>query len=117
MKYKLLKEGVKDLDTGATIPFCEGNRHFTEYMLWCADGNSPEPRYTEEELVAKAAREEHTQLLEDIRHIDRSLLKLIIRLYQALAGKGVINKADVGDAYINGALALRDKLSIVEANE
>lgn len=53
----------------------------------------------------------------DIRHIDRSLLKLIIRLYQALAGKGLITKADVGAAYVDGALALRDKLAVVEANE
>ena len=117
MKYKLTEHGVKDLETGACIPFCEGNRHFTEYMEWCAEGNSPEPRFTAEELAAQEAEDTLNALRIDVAKIDRALLRLIIRLYQALAGKGVINKADVGNAYVDGALALRDKLDIVEASE
>ena len=108
---------IKDLETGGYIPLDEGNRHFTEYMLWCAEGNSPEPKVTAEEQLVLDAQAIVAEAHADIRHIDRSLLKLIIRLYQALAANGHINKADVGAKYIDGALALRDKLAVVEANE
>jgi hypothetical protein len=117
MKYKLLAEGVRDTETGDCIPFDEGNRHFHEYMLWCAEGNSPEPEFTAEELAAKADADELQALREEVKHIDRSLLRLIIRMYQALAANGHITKADIGNAYVDGAVALRDKLAIVEASE
>lgn len=115
--YKLAGKTVRRLSDGACIPACEDNRDYQEYLRWCAEGNFPAPEFTEGELAAKAEAEERAQLIKDIAHIDRALLKLIIRMFQALAANGHISKADVGDAYINGALELRDKLALVEANE
>lgn len=49
--YKLIgQNSVKRLADGACIPFADGNRDYEEYKLWLADGNTPEPEYTEEEL-------------------------------------------------------------------
>tara|TARA_A100000172_G_scaffold54794_1_gene34951 strand:- start:17 stop:172 length:156 start_codon:yes stop_codon:yes gene_type:complete len=46
-RYKLLENstgtwGVKDTEDGGQIPFDEGNRHYQEYLLWVAAGNTAE---------------------------------------------------------------------------
>jgi len=49
--YKLIgTNSVKRLADGACIPFADGNRDYEEYKQWIADGNTPEPEFTEEEL-------------------------------------------------------------------
>tara|TARA_R100000773_G_C4211714_1_gene111129 strand:+ start:1306 stop:1464 length:159 start_codon:yes stop_codon:yes gene_type:complete len=47
-RYKLLENstgiwGVKDTEDGGLIPFDEDNRHYQEYLLWVADGNTADP--------------------------------------------------------------------------
>ena len=50
--YKLIgKESVKRLADGAFIPFADGNMDYENYKLWVAEGNIPEPEFTEEELA------------------------------------------------------------------
>ena len=44
---------VKRLSDNACIPFADGNIDYEEYKLWLADGNTPEPEFTEEELAQK----------------------------------------------------------------
>ena len=49
--YKLIgTKSVKRLADGACIPFADGNRDYEEYKQWLAEGNTPEPEFTEEEL-------------------------------------------------------------------
>ena len=49
--YKLIGiDLVKRLTDGAFIPFVNGNRDYEEYKQWLAEGNVPEPEFTEEEL-------------------------------------------------------------------
>lgn len=36
-----------------SIPEYEGNRHWQQYLVWLQEGGTPEPAYTEEELVTK----------------------------------------------------------------
>lgn len=49
--YKLIgTNSVKRLADGAFIPFANGNVDYEEYKLWLAQGNVPEPEFTEEEL-------------------------------------------------------------------
>ena len=56
--YKLTgTNSVKRLADGACIPFADGNRDYEEYKQWIADGNTPEPEFTEEELRAKFENE------------------------------------------------------------
>lgn len=47
-KYKLNQNGENEAtgvlrDDGACIPFAPGNRDFTEYNAWLAEGNTPDP--------------------------------------------------------------------------
>ena len=49
--YKLIgTKSVKRLADGAYIPFADGNRDYEEYKLWIAEGNTPEPEFTEAEI-------------------------------------------------------------------
>lgn len=51
--YKLIgTNSVKRLADGAYIPFADGNRDYEDYKLWLEEGNTPEPEFTEEEIVA-----------------------------------------------------------------
>ena len=50
--YKL--NGAKSvirLQDNAYIPFAVGNKDYEEYKQWLAEGNEPEPEFTEEELA------------------------------------------------------------------
>lgn len=51
-KYKRSGNGFVDNETGTYIPNASGNRHYQEVMRWIADGNTPDPKYTPEELIA-----------------------------------------------------------------
>lgn len=60
--YKLLGQNtVKRLADGACIPFADGNRDYESYKLWLADGNTPEPEFTEEELAQQATAKEKAE--------------------------------------------------------
>ena len=53
--YKLIgTKSVKRLADGACIPFANGNIDYEGYKLWLAEGNTPEPEFTEAELVQQA---------------------------------------------------------------
>jgi len=43
IKYILTEDGIKDQETGANIPICEGNRHYQEYLEWISTSNTPVP--------------------------------------------------------------------------
>lgn len=53
--YKLIGiNSVKRLADGACIPFADGNIDYEDYKLWLAEGNTPEPEFTQAELDAMA---------------------------------------------------------------
>lgn len=113
-KYKTINDGVKDTETGACIPCASGNRHWREYLAWVAEGNTPDPEFTAEELAAKIVQGEIEVLEAGLKGIDKVLLKLMIRLFQALAANGAVTKADIGDEYVDAAMALKIKLDELE---
>ncbi|MCK5021042.1 MAG: hypothetical protein KAS32_28785 [Candidatus Peribacteraceae bacterium] len=41
-KYKLIKNGVEDTETGTCIPDKAGNRDWKKYQEWLAEGNVPD---------------------------------------------------------------------------
>ena len=58
MAYKLLKGGcVLRLVDSVSIPPDEGNVDWREYLAWVAQGNTPAPAETPEEIAARQARE------------------------------------------------------------
>ena len=114
--YKLTENGVKDLVSGRIIPAVLGNRHYAEYIEWTKKGNKPEPEFTADELAAKETAEAVALMETDLIHTDRMLLKLVSKLVSVLIIKGVLTKTDIGAAYIDGAVALRETLEAIEAN-
>lgn len=48
--YKLQDNGVLRLEDNAVIPADPQNRHWQEYQVWLAEGNTPEPSGTEPTL-------------------------------------------------------------------
>lgn len=40
-----------------TVPKANGNRHYELVKQWLAEGNTPEPEFTEEELAQKAIQD------------------------------------------------------------
>jgi hypothetical protein len=57
VKYKLIKNGIKDVETGKNIPNDPGNRDWKKYQDWLGIGNSPDPEYSDEELATIAEKE------------------------------------------------------------
>jgi hypothetical protein len=65
-KYKISGDGIKDTETGASIPITGGNRHYQEYLEWVAEGNVADDEFTSEEISSmnwSALREERNRLL------------------------------------------------------
>jgi hypothetical protein len=48
--YKLQQNGIKRLSDNAFIPQDNANRDYQEYLQWLAEGNTPEPEFTTDEL-------------------------------------------------------------------
>ena len=57
MMYKLAQNGVIRLTDNAFIPADENNRDWQEYQQWLAEGNTPEPEFTPDELRQKLRSE------------------------------------------------------------
>lgn len=45
------------LNDNVFVPIIPGNRHYQMIQKWIAEGNTPEPEFTAEELAAKEALE------------------------------------------------------------
>lgn len=56
--YKTIgTNSVKRLADGACIPFANGNMDYEEYNVWLADGNTPEPEFTELDIQTRKQNE------------------------------------------------------------
>lgn len=68
--YKLIgTNSVKRLADGASISFADGNIDYEEYKQWLLKGNTPEPEFTEEELLKQKQdefRAERNTLLDKV---------------------------------------------------
>jgi len=42
VKGNVYTDQIKRISDGAWIPFDEGNRDYQDYLLWVAEGNSPQ---------------------------------------------------------------------------
>jgi len=94
LTYKLIAEGVKRSD-GAFIPESMGNRDWRKYQEWLAEGNTPDPQYTEQELIDEAQNEEISGLKTDLKNSQVWQFRMIVELFKAAKQKGLITNADI----------------------
>ena len=86
-----------------------------EIQPWLDQGNTFDPEILPEEQAAEDALTQKQIFLEQLVGTDQVLLKLIIEIYKTLQSKGIIAKADLGDALVDEAQALRQALNNYEA--
>lgn len=79
--YKLIgTNSIKRLADGACIPFADGNRDYQEYKLWLAEGNTPEPEFTAEELAQKAIDKTNSEARQTLAQGDWKVIRELERL-------------------------------------
>ena len=93
--FKLIEGGVIRKFDGACIPDSPGNRDWKEYQEWLAEGNTPDPEFTPEELARKPIDEEITQLRQDLRNVVKGQFEMILEIWKALKLKGIVTNDDV----------------------
>jgi len=57
MKYKIYGTGVVDTADGSIIPNTETNPDWVIYLAWVAEGNTPDPEFTDPEIDARRIAE------------------------------------------------------------
>jgi hypothetical protein len=64
MAYRLWRvgNGVIRLSDMASIPECNDNTDWREYLEWLKKGNTPEPAYTPEEIAEKQKAEQEMEI-------------------------------------------------------
>ena len=83
MKYEVMENGVTDLETGASIPNADGNRHWKEYQEWLADGNTPRPirppfcDWDGNEWVEDATAKERAEALALLAQTDKDQIRTV----------------------------------------
>jgi len=108
--YKLMDSGVRRSD-GACIPEAESNRDWKMYQEWLAEGNTPEPQYTEQELIDKAQSEEIGQLRDELRNVVTGQFEMMLELFKLLKQFTDCTNADVDPAILEKAQAWTQKLA------
>jgi hypothetical protein len=93
-KYKLSGNGVKDNETGACIPNSNANRHWKEYQEWVAEGNTPDPEFTQEELDSMEIQGEIQDLRFDMKKADVWLFRMLLEMFEVGKAKGLWDNAD-----------------------
>lgn len=93
--YKLMGDGGVLRSDGASIPNDDANRDWKEYQEWLAQGNTPDPEFTESELTAKATAEEISNLKADLRNAMVWQFRMIVELFKLLKQGTPITNADV----------------------
>ncbi len=63
--YKLQENTILRLSDNASIPLTNGNIDYEEYKQWLVDGNTPEPEFTDAELLQQARASKLQQIEDD----------------------------------------------------
>ena len=93
-KYKLMKGGVYNRETGSVIPEYIGNREWRQFLEWTEEGNTPEPAYTAEELVEKERQDSIINFKSSIKKKDIILFRMLLELYRVGVAKGLWDSSD-----------------------
>jgi hypothetical protein len=71
-----------------------GNRDWRQYQEWLAEGNTPEPQFTESEIAAKALAEEVGTIKAELQNALVWQFRMIVELFKVCKQLGATN-ADI----------------------
>lgn len=63
------------LNGSINVPMDAGNRHYQAVLEWIAEGNTPEPEFTQAEIDQKAIDEANAIELETLRQLDLASIR------------------------------------------
>jgi hypothetical protein len=87
--YKLLADGVLRTADNASIPDSTDNRDWRKYQEWLAEGNTPDPQYTQEEIDAQALGDEIVSLKQDLTKANVWQFRMLLELFEVGKTKGL----------------------------
>lgn len=97
---KIVKEQESGwlVNSNMSVPNTAGNRHAVDILEWIAEGNTPEPEFTQEELDSQAQQVINSESLAYLASTDW----YVIRLQET----GVVIPQDILDARAEARLAI-----------
>jgi hypothetical protein len=99
LTYKIVGDGVLRSD-GACIPNTMDNRDWRQYQEWLAEGNTPDPEFTDQELIDIAQSNEITNLKQDLKSALVWQFRMIQELFEVGNSKGLWTAADFDPAIV-----------------
>lgn len=67
---------IKRLNDNTTIPIVDGNVDYEDYKQWIAEGNTPEPEFTEEEIAQQELNKQIQEAKQYLTDTDWIVVKL-----------------------------------------
>lgn len=108
-KYKISGDGVVDTERGAKIPNNPNNGDWQDYLAWVADGNTPDPEFTQAEIDNKVLRDEINELKGDLLKVIAWQFRMILEMYQVGIAKGLWVAGDFSQEVRDKAIIFKQK--------
>lgn len=109
--FKLSQDGVIRKFDGASIPNSSDNRDWIEYLGWVAEGNTPDPEYTAEELTIKETIEEIESLKGDLKGAIVWQFRMILELWKVLKQHTPAQNSDIDPSVLAKAAEWTTKVN------
>jgi hypothetical protein len=95
--YKLKEDGVQRMSDMAFIPENTDNRDWRAYLEWLDMGNTPDPEFTPEEILANAKLAEILELKKDLKNTLQWLFRMILEVWDVGKAKSLWDNTDITD--------------------
>lgn len=110
-KYKLAENGVLDTEEEKFIPIEEKNKDYKEYLKWVDDGNTPDPIYTEEELIEQEEKEALADLQATINGDYSAVIVALVEIYEVGIANNRWDSTDFTDQTVEAIAKWKELLT------
>ena len=92
--YKICGDGWQNTETKEAIPNAPGNRQCQEVQEWIAQGNTPDPEFTQEEIDEAALEDRQNQRLAKLAGAIVDNFDMLLELFQVGVTNGLWTAQD-----------------------